>query len=117
MTAERLGNQRGIKHAEAEAAVILGHHDAGDTELHQPVPDIVCARFTVVGGAGSDALIARFTEQADTVRISRGSGQVFIERLNGSGVATLGLPNSPGVPDALAALTLTSVQTVMCAET
>ena len=36
-----------------------------------------------------------------------GHGDSFLVRA-GSGVATLGLPNSPGVPDALAALTLTS---------
>ena len=35
-----------------------------------------------------------------------GHGDSFLVRA-GSGVATLGLPNSPGVPDALAALTLT----------
>ena len=36
-----------------------------------------------------------------------GHGDSFLVRA-GSGVATLGLPNSPGVPDALAALTLTA---------
>jgi len=36
-----------------------------------------------------------------------GHGDSFLVRA-GSGVATLGLPNSPGVPDALAAMTLTS---------
>jgi len=36
-----------------------------------------------------------------------GHGDSFLVRA-GSGVATLGLPNSPGVPDTLAALTLTS---------
>jgi glutamate-1-semialdehyde 2,1-aminomutase len=36
-----------------------------------------------------------------------GHGDSFLVRA-GSGVATLGLPNSPGVPEALAALTLTS---------
>jgi glutamate-1-semialdehyde 2,1-aminomutase len=36
-----------------------------------------------------------------------GHGDSFLVRA-GSGVATLGLPNSPGVPDALAALTLTT---------
>jgi glutamate-1-semialdehyde 2,1-aminomutase len=36
-----------------------------------------------------------------------GHGDSFLVRA-GSGVATLGLPNSPGVPDALAAMTLTA---------
>src|SRR5260370_33868148 len=36
-----------------------------------------------------------------------GHADSFLVRA-GSGVATLGLPNSPGVPDALAALTLTA---------
>jgi glutamate-1-semialdehyde 2,1-aminomutase len=36
-----------------------------------------------------------------------GHADAFLVR-SGSGVATLGLPNSPGVPDALAALTLTA---------
>jgi glutamate-1-semialdehyde 2,1-aminomutase len=36
-----------------------------------------------------------------------GHGDSFLVRA-GSGVATLGLPNSPGVPDALASMTLTS---------
>src|SRR6476660_5244274 len=36
-----------------------------------------------------------------------GHADSFLVRA-GSGVATLGLPNSPGVPDALAALTITA---------
>jgi glutamate-1-semialdehyde 2,1-aminomutase len=77
------------------------------------MPHIEMLRFVSSGTEAtmSAVRLARaFTRRDAVLKFEgcyHGHGDSFLVRA-GSGVATLGLPNSPGVPDALAALTLTA---------
>src|SRR5258708_36427676 len=81
--------------------------------VRERMPHVEMMRFVSSGTeATMSALrLARAVTRRDLVLKSdgcyHGHGDSFLVRA-GSGVATLGLPNSPGVPDALAALTLTA---------
>lgn len=91
------------------------------TELETRLAELVRARMPHVEmmrfvSSGTEATmsalrLARAVTRRDVVLkfdgCYHGHGDSFLVRA-GSGVATLGLPNSPGVPDALAALTLTA---------
>jgi glutamate-1-semialdehyde 2,1-aminomutase len=75
------------------------------------MPHVEMLRFVSSGTEATMSAIrlARAATQRDVIikfdGCYHGHGDSFLVRA-GSGVATLGLPNSPGVPDALAALTL-----------
>ena len=81
--------------------------------VRERMPHVEMMRFVSSGTeATMSALrLARAVTRRDLVLkfdgCYHGHGDSFLVRA-GSGVATLGLPNSPGVPDALAALTLTA---------
>ena len=90
------------------------------TELELELAQLVVARMPHVEmlrfvSSGTEATmsairLARAATKRDTILkfdgCYHGHGDSFLVRA-GSGVATLGLPNSPGVPDALASLTAT----------
>jgi glutamate-1-semialdehyde 2,1-aminomutase len=117
-------------------AIVLGHADARvldaldgvmrhgtsfgiPTELEVELGELIVARMPHVEmlrfvSSGTEATmsairLARAATQRDVILkfdgCYHGHADSFLVRA-GSGVATLGLPNSPGVPDALAALTL-----------
>src|SRR5205814_1125748 len=79
----------------------------------QRMPHVEMLRFVSSGTEATMSAIrlARAATSRDAIikfdGCYHGHGDSFLVRA-GSGVATLGLPNSPGVPDALAALTLTA---------
>jgi glutamate-1-semialdehyde 2,1-aminomutase len=81
--------------------------------IRERMPHIEMMRFVSSGTEAtmSAVRLARaFTGRNHILKFDgcyHGHGDSFLVRA-GSGVATLGLPNSPGVPEALAALTLTS---------
>jgi glutamate-1-semialdehyde 2,1-aminomutase len=91
------------------------------TELEVELGEMVRERMPHVGmlrfvSSGTEAtmsavrLARAFTQRAKILKFDgcyHGHADSFLVRA-GSGVATLGLPNSPGVPDALASLTLTA---------
>jgi glutamate-1-semialdehyde 2,1-aminomutase len=94
----------------------FGAPHAGEVEL----AELVCRRMPAVEmlrltSSGTEATLAAvrlargFTGRDAVVKFEgcyHGSGDSFLVKA-GSGVATLGLPDSPGVPKALAELTLT----------
>jgi hypothetical protein len=73
-----------------ELAGSLGSMDGGDGDdvlvWQALAPSTVgtAGGASAVGGTGNDTLIVRLTEQADSAKLTRGSGQVFVERLNSS---------------------------------
>jgi glutamate-1-semialdehyde 2,1-aminomutase len=79
----------------------------------QRMPHVEMLRFVSSGteAAMSAARVARAVTQRDAILkfegCYHGHADSFLVKA-GSGVATLGLPNSPGVPEALAALTYTA---------
>ncbi len=79
----------------------------------QRMPHLEMLRFVSSGTEATMSAIrlARAATRRDAILkfegCSHGHGDSFLVRA-GSGVATLGLPNSPGVPETLAALTLTA---------
>jgi glutamate-1-semialdehyde 2,1-aminomutase len=81
--------------------------------VRQRMPQLEMLRFVSTGTEATMSAIrvARAaTERECLLKFDgcyHGHADAFLVR-SGSGVATLGLPNSPGVPDALAALTLTA---------
>ena len=81
--------------------------------VRERMPHVEMMRFVSSGteAAMSALRVARAATGRDMLMkfdgCYRGHADSFLVRA-GSGVATLGLPNSPGVPDALAALTLTA---------
>ena len=81
--------------------------------VRQRMPHVEMMRFVSSGTEATMSAIrlARAATRRDAILkfdgCYHGHGDAFLVRA-GSGVATLGLPNSPGVPDALAALTLTA---------
>ena len=109
----------GVVEAVAEAArrgTSFGAPHAAEVEL----AELVCARMPAVESlrltsSGTEATLAAlrlargFTGRDAVVKFEgcyHGSGDPFLVKA-GSGVETLGLPDSPGVPAALARLTLT----------
>ena len=109
----------GVLAAVAEAArhgTSFGAPHAGEVEL----AELVCSRMPAVESlrltsSGTEATLAAvrlargFTGRDAVVKFEgcyHGSGDPFLVKA-GSGVETLGLPDSPGVPAALARLTLT----------
>jgi glutamate-1-semialdehyde 2,1-aminomutase len=80
--------------------------------VRQRMPHVEMMRFVSSGTEATMSAIrlARAASGRDCILkfdgCYHGHADAFLVRA-GSGVATLGLPNSPGVPDALAALTLT----------
>lgn len=91
------------------------------TELEADLAELICARMPHVEmmrfvSSGTEAtmsairLARAFTGRDDILKFEgcyHGHADSFLVKA-GSGVATLGLPNSPGVPDAVAELTLTA---------
>lgn len=81
--------------------------------VRQRMPHLEMMRFVSSGSEATMSAIrlARAATKRDYVLkfdgCYHGHADAFLVRA-GSGVATLGLPNSPGVPDALASLTLTT---------
>jgi glutamate-1-semialdehyde 2,1-aminomutase len=81
--------------------------------VRQRMPHVAMLRFVSSGTEAtmSAVRLARaFTGRTKLLKYDgcyHGHADSFLVRA-GSGVATLGLPNSPGVPDALAALTITA---------
>ncbi len=103
-----------------DAAMRKGTSFGIPTELELQLAELVTARMPHVEmlrfvSSGTEATmsavrIARAATRRDAILkfdgCYHGHADSFLVRA-GSGVATLGLPNSPGVPEALAALTLT----------
>jgi len=89
-----------------ELEVLLGE------AVRERMPHVEMMRFVSSGTEAtmSAVRLARAATRRDAILkfdgCYHGHADSFLVRA-GSGVATLGLPNSPGVPDALAALTLT----------
>ena len=89
-----------------ELEVLLGE------AVRERMPHVEMMRFVSSGTEAtmSAVRLARAATRRDAIvkfdGCYHGHADSFLVRA-GSGVATLGLPNSPGVPDALAALTLT----------
>lgn len=81
--------------------------------VRQRMPHVEMMRFVSSGTEAtmSAVRLARAATRRDCILkfdgCYHGHGDAFLVRA-GSGVATLGLPDSPGVPDALAALTLSA---------
>jgi glutamate-1-semialdehyde 2,1-aminomutase len=102
-----------------DAAMRHGTSFGIPTELEVELGELIVSRMPHVGmlrfvSSGTEATmsavrLARAATQRDVILkfdgCYHGHGDSFLVRA-GSGVATLGLPNSPGVPDALAALTV-----------
>ena len=81
--------------------------------VRQRLPHVEMLRFVSTGTEATMSAIRLARAATGRDRILKfdgcyhGHGDAFLVRA-GSGVATLGLPDSPGVPDALAALTLSA---------